>query len=454
MGKLFGTDGVRGIANRDLTPMLAFKLARAFGYILSKGHNKEEPPYFLIGKDTRISSDMLESSIVAGLCSAGVSALNLGIVPTPVVSFLTGKTSASGGVMISASHNPYEDNGIKFFNPDGFKLEDRQELEIENLISAYKTEIPFPAGSGVGKLLLKDLIPEYTNFLWNIFDEPQGRKILEHFKVVMDCANGAAYKIAPALFRSMGAGVVVINAEPDGININYKCGSTHPEELCKKVVSEKADLGLAFDGDADRVIVVDSNGRLVDGDQMMAIIGSYLKDKGQLKNNFVVSTVMSNLGFEKALEKKSINFIRTSVGDRYVLEEMLKRKAILGGEQSGHIILLDYNNTGDAIITSLMLLKVISYRGEPLSKLASSFTRYPQILVNITVSDKEVFVTDSYLEEFIRREEEKLGDRGRIVVRPSGTEPLVRVMVEALDEGEMEGVARKIAEEIKSRVGG
>ncbi len=450
MGKLFGTDGVRGIANKDLTPALAFKLARVCGYILSE-KKKDGSQYFIIGKDTRISSDMLEHAIVSGLCSAGVSALKLGVVPTPVVSFLTSRTSACGGVMISASHNPFPDNGIKFFSSRGFKLEDREEDEIEALLEKHH-ELPSPAGKELGRVLGEDIIHMYLSSVkQNIFNLYDGN-LLKGLKIVIDCANGASFVIAPAILKELGAYVIEMNISPDGININDKCGSTCVESLSRRVVSEQADIGFAFDGDADRVISVDRKGHIVDGDKMMFIVASYLKDKGMLKNNLVVSTVMSNLGFELALKRKSIQMLRTNVGDRYVLEAMIKHGGILGGEQSGHIILLDYNNTGDGLITALMLLKIMLDTGKSLETLGSEVAKYPQILVNIPVLDKNSFGRDLYLGELIEKEEKNLSDRGRILVRPSGTEPLVRVMVEALDKDEMNDVAERISSEIRKRL--
>ncbi len=450
MGKLFGTDGVRGIANKDLTPALAFKLARVCGYILSE-NKKNGSPYFIIGKDTRISSDMLEHAIVSGLCSAGVSALKLGVVPTPVVSFLTSRTSACGGVMISASHNPFPDNGIKFFSSCGFKLEDREEDEIEALLEKIE-ELPSPEGKNLGRVLEEDILHIYLSSVKkNIFNLYDGN-LLKGLKIVIDCANGASFVVAPVILKELGADVIEMNISPDGVNINDKCGSTCVESLSERVVSEQADIGFAFDGDADRVISVDRKGHAVDGDKMMFIIASYLKDKGMLKNNLVVSTVMSNLGFELALKKKSIQMLRTNVGDRYVLEAMIKHGGILGGEQSGHIILLDYNNTGDGLITALMLLKIMLDTGKSFETLGSEVAKYPQILVNIPVLDKNSFGNDLYLRELIEKEEKILSDRGRILVRPSGTEPLVRVMVEALDKKEMNDVAERISSEIRKRL--
>ena len=453
MGKLFGTDGVRGVANDKLTPMLAFKLARTCGYILSKKYKEESPPYFVVGKDTRLSSDMLESAIVAGLCSVGVSVLKMGVTPTPVVSYLTSKARACGGVMISASHNPFEDNGIKFFNSNGFKLEDSQEEEIEALLPKYSS-IPFPAGRDVGYCLKEKMLYIYVDSLWNIFGEEEKYDVLKGIKVVLDCANGAAFELAPTVLKDMGAEVIEINISPDGVNINENCGSTNPLILAETVVAANADLGIAFDGDADRVIAVDALGNVVDGDKLMAMFASYLKKTGRLKNNMIVSTVMSNLGFEKAMEKENINFCRTKVGDRYVLEEMIKSGAVIGGEQSGHIILLEYNNTGDGLITALMILKVMIDTGKTLAELSSSVAKYPQILTNIPVPDKESFLSNIHLREFIEKEEALLKGRGRIVVRPSGTEPIVRVMVEAMDEDEMNNVAEKIANEIKKELNG
>jgi len=354
--------------------------------------------------------------------------------------------------MISASHNPFADNGIKFFNSGGFKLEDSLEEEIEALLPRYKTDIPFPSGKDMGGFLHEKMLYLYVDSLWNIFGEKEKYNVLKGMRVVLDCANGSAFELAPAVLKDMGAEVIEINVSPDGFNINDKCGSTNPGLLCETVLKREAQAGFAFDGDADRVIAVDSSGNIVDGDQMMTMFATYLKSHGRLKNNTVVSTVMSNLGFEKALEKEDIEFCRTAVGDRYVLEEMIKRDAVVGGEQSGHIILREYNNTGDGLITALMTLKVMLDTGKPLSELSSIVTRYPQVLINISVPDRESFLSNNYLKEFIEKEERNLDTRGRILVRPSGTEPLVRVMVEAMDEDEMKGVAEKIAAEIRSEL--
>lgn len=436
IGVMFGTDGVRGVVNRDLTPELAFKLGRAGAHVLAGGNNGNR---MVIGKDTRISGDMLEAALVAGICSAGVDVVSLGIMPTPAIAYLTRELKAAAGVVISASHNPVDDNGIKFFSTSGYKLSDQIEADIEALVMGECAGIPYPAGGVVGRLYpMLDAADRYVDFASSVF-----KTNLNGLKVVLDCANGAAYQVAPRIFSELGAEVITIFSQPDGININDQCGSTHPEALMEAVVSTGADLGLAHDGDADRVLAVDAGGRLVDGDQIMVICARHLKEKGLLAKNTVVVTVMSNLGLHLALRDLGIQVIETKVGDRYVLEELLRTGACFGGEQSGHIISLDHNTTGDGILTALQLLNVIKESGCPLEQLAAQMERFPQLLVNVPVVDKSKVMDSPVLAEAIKEFERKLGGNGRILVRPSGTESLVRVMAEG-----------KNMEQLKEIVGG
>ncbi|ABB14038.1 phosphoglucosamine mutase [Carboxydothermus hydrogenoformans] len=436
MGKLFGTDGVRGVANRDLTPELAYKLGRAAAYVLKKKYNGQG---IVVGKDTRISGDMLETALAAGILSVGLNVLRVGVMPTPAIAYLTRELKATAGAVISASHNPMEDNGIKFFSGSGFKLPDEVEEEIEKYVLGEK-EIPIrPIGAEIGRVReISDAVLLYKSFAKNTVELP-----FSGLRVVVDCANGAASYVAPKIYEELGAEVIPIFNTPDGTNINANCGSTHPEALMRAVVEEGAHLGLAHDGDADRVLAVDEKGNLVDGDQIMVIIGKYLKKKGLLKNNRIVVTVMSNLGLKKAFAREGIEVLETKVGDRYVLEEMLKNGAIIGGEQSGHIILLDHNTTGDGIITALQLMQVIVAEGKKLSELAQEMPKFPQVLKNVRVLDKEKIMASEELAKAIARGEKKLGE-GRILVRPSGTEPLIRVMAEGADAKLTEEVVDEI----------
>ncbi|MGI6552333.1 MAG: phosphoglucosamine mutase [Clostridia bacterium] len=439
MARLFGTDGVRGEANRIVTPELAFRLGKAGGYLLAGEGQRSN---ILIGKDTRISGGMLEAALVAGLCSVGVDARLLGVIPTPAVAFLTRETGAAAGIVISASHNPFGDNGIKFFGPNGFKLPDAREEEIEDLIQGNLEVLPKALGAEVGRVEeFSSGVEEYLAYLESLF---QGT--LQGLKIVVDCANGAASQISPRLFRRLGGEVVSIFDQPDGININHHCGSTHPEALCKAVVEQGAHLGLAHDGDADRLLAVDEKGNLVDGDQIMMICARFLKEQNKLENNTLVVTVMSNLGLRLAMEEEGITVRETRVGDRYVLEEMLKCGAVLGGEQSGHIIFLKQNTTGDGLITALNLLQVMVNTGLPLSQLASRMQRFPQVMVNIPVPDKEQALASPRLAEACRKAEERLGKRGRILIRPSGTEPVIRIMAEGPNRMELEDIVGSLAE--------
>ena len=440
MGVLFGTDGVRGVANRELTPELALSIGRAGAYVLSRETGNTT---LLIGRDTRISGDMLEAALTAGICSAGVNVLKAGILPTPAIAFLTSALGTSGGVVISASHNPVADNGIKFFGPSGYKLSDLMEEEIERLID-NPDKIPLPVGGGVGRSYqVEDALDRYVNFLVDAVPVD-----LSGLKVVVDCANGAAFAVAPRVLTKLGAEVIAINNTPDGVNINDNCGSTHPGELMKKVVECGADLGLAHDGDADRVLAVDECGNLVDGDRIMVICARHLKEKGELARNTVVVTVMSNLGLHLALRESGINVLETSVGDRYVLEECLRCGSVFGGEQSGHILFLDHTPTGDGLLTALKLLAVVKESGKSLTELAAQMERLPQILKNVKVEDKQAVMSSPVLSEAIRQQERLLAGQGRILVRPSGTEPLVRVMVEGRNMDELE----KIVDELTSLV--
>lgn len=442
MGSMFGTDGVRGVANRDLTPDLAFKLGRAAAYVLARDNANTR---MVIGRDTRISGDMLEAAMVAGICSAGVDVLKVGIMPTPAIAYLTRELKAAAGVVISASHNPVEDNGIKFFGTSGYKLSDETETEIEALVLDNCTGVPCPVGAGVGRAYqVQDAAERYINYVCSTVNTD-----FKGLKIMVDCANGAAYDVAPRIYRKLGAEVIPIFNCPDGVNINNCCGSTHPEALMEAVTANGADLGLAHDGDSDRVLAVDAAGRLVDGDQIMVICAKHLKEKGQLEKDTVVVTVMSNLGLHLSLRKAQIKVIETKVGDRYVLEELLRTGARLGGEQSGHIIFLDHNTTGDGIITALQLLSVIKESGQSLESLASQMERLPQLLDNVRVADKKAVMNSPLLASAIAREEKLLDGNGRILVRLSGTEPLVRVMAEGRDMEQLKAIIGRLTNVIR-----
>jgi len=444
LGKLFGTDGVRGVANRDLTPELAFKLGRAGTATLAKNIKS---PTVVIGKDTRISGDMLEAAMAAGICSVGGNAVLVGVVPTPAVAYLTRTFGADAGVMISASHNPVEDNGIKFFFSDGFKLPDQVEASIEAMIAADDIN-GRPTGGEVGRIFHDQKAHQkYTDYLVSLV---QGR--FEGIKIVVDTANGSASTIAPAVYSALGADVVTVCSEPDGCNINDFCGSTHPEVIQKAVLEHGADIGFTHDGDADRVLACDHLGQLVDGDQILAICGLEMIKRNQLPHNTIVATVMSNLGLDLAFKKVGGKVIRTNVGDRYVLEEMRKQGLILGGEQSGHVVFLDHNTTGDGIITALKLLTVLRDSGEALHELAKQVIKFPQSLVNIQVTNKEAFKENRKIAEAIAEIEMKLGDHGRILVRPSGTEPKIRIMVECDDPGELKRIMDRMTDLVRSEL--
>lgn len=446
MAKYFGTDGVRGVANEKLSPELAFQLGRYGGYLLTKGDPKKK---IVIGRDTRLSGEMLESALTAGILSLGVDVIQLGVVSTPCVAYLTRHFQAAGGVMISASHNPYPDNGIKFFNHQGYKLSDEEEAEIEKLLESSEDPLPRPTGENLGRIYKEeDAAEAYLNYLQSTINTD-----LKGLKIVIDGANGAAYSLAPRLFTQLGADVTTIFTEPDGTNINEGCGSTHPEQLQKHVKAAKADIGLAFDGDADRLIAVDEQGEIIDGDQIMCICGAYLKENGKLKNNTIVVTVLSNLGFFKAMEALDIHTTTTKVGDRYVVEQIREGGYSLGGEQSGHIIFHDYNTTGDGLLTAVQLLQVIKLKKQPASRLKKLMKPYPQIMINVKVKEKAGWDSNPAITNSIREVENQLGSSGRILVRPSGTEPVIRVMGEGPDEEQLKQYVQRIADAIQQQFG-
>ncbi len=433
MSRMFGTDGVRGVAGTELTIELATKLGMAGAYVLTR--EQEHQPTIIVGCDTRISGGMLASALMAGICSVGANAIYVGVVPTPAIAYLTRKHKVDAGVVISASHNPMEFNGIKFFNGEGYKLKDELEDEIETLI---------PTGSGVGKIEYRfDIQDEYVSFM-----KKRVPVDLSGLKIVVDCAEGASYYTSVKTLKELGADLVSIHTDPDGTNINSNCGSTHMSELQARVVYEKADIGIAFDGDADRMLAVDEGGQLVDGDQIMAIIGNHMKRQGKLKKDTIVVTVMTNLGFSLMGERENIHIEKTKVGDRYVLENMLEHGYNLGGEQSGHIIFLDDNTTGDGLLSALHLLKVMVDTKEKLSDLASVMEVLPQALVNAKVPNhkKEHYMDYAEIAEAIQILEEKFNGEGRVLIRPSGTEPLVRVMIEGKNQQEIEKDAKALAE--------
>ena len=446
MGRLFGTDGVRGVANEELTPLLAMQLGQAGAYVLSK-ENKHKPT-IMVGCDTRISGDMLANALMAGACSVGANAVYVGVVPTPAVAYLTKKYKVDAGVVISASHNPVEFDGIKFFDGNGYKLPDSMEDEIEDLIRSDMKNIKFPIGSGVGKIKYRtDAREEYINHAVQSVNAD-----LSNLKIVVDCAEGASYYTSVEALKELGAEIIAIHNNPDGTNINANCGSTHMEELMARVVYEKANIGLAFDGDADRLLAVDENGKVVDGDQIMAIVGNHMKEQGKLKGDTIVVTVMSNLGFFLMAEKNGIRAEQTKVGDRYVLERMREIGASLGGEQSGHVIFLDENTTGDGLLSALHLLQVLGETGKPLSELASVMDVLPQALVNAKVPNhkKERYMEYPEIADAIEKLNGMFAGEGRVLIRPSGTEPLVRVMIEGKDQRMIEKEARKLAELIQN----
>lgn len=449
MARLFGTDGVRGVANLELTADLAYKLGQAGAYVLAA--EARHTPKILVGMDTRISGHMLEAALVAGICSVGAEAVCLGVIPTPAIAYLTRHYQADAGVVISASHNPYEFNGIKFFNAQGYKLSDEIEDRIEELIHCEKCQIPLPTGNGVGRRSTpENALRDYVDFLKGTIDCD-----LKGMKIAIDCANGASYQSAPLLFNELGAEVCVIHNKPDGININNNCGSTHMAQLKSFVTDCGADIGFAFDGDADRVLAVDENGMMVDGDQIMAIIGLALKKQGMLDKNTIVATVMSNLGFDIMAQNSGLNLVKAKVGDRYVLEEMLEKGYVLGGEQSGHVIFLKYNTTGDGLLTALQMLCVLKASGKKLSELAAVMQILPQVLKNAKVKseNKYAYKEDELVARLCNELEEEFHGEGRVLIRPSGTEPLVRVMIEGKDKDYITKRAAELAAVIEERLG-
>lgn len=442
MSRLFGTDGVRGVAGAELTIELATKLGQAGAYVLTK--EQAHKPTIIVGCDTRISGGMLASALMAGICSVGANAIYAGVMPTPAIAYLTRKHKVDAGVVISASHNPMEFNGIKFFNGSGYKLSDALEDEIEALIANDMKDITLPTGSAIGKIEYRfDLVREYIDFMKRTVPVD-----LHGMKIVIDCAEGASYETSVETLQELGAELVAIHTEPDGTNINANCGSTHMQELQARVVYEKAVVGLAFDGDADRMLAVDEKGKIVDGDEIMAICANYMKDKKTLKKDTVVVTVMTNLGFTLMGEEQKLHIEKTKVGDRYVLENMLENGYNLGGEQSGHVIFLDDNTTGDGLLSALHLLEVMVSTGQPLSELASVMEVLPQALVNAKVPNhkKDSFMEYPEIASAVKELEDKFAGEGRVLIRPSGTEPLVRVMIEGKDQRQIEEEAKKLAD--------
>ena len=461
MRKVFGTDGVRGIANLELTPELAFNLGRAGAYVLSKNfyldsklelnnNNNNYSPKIIIGKDTRISGYMLESALAAGMCSVGAKVYLAGVIPTPGIAYLVKENNYDAGVVISASHNAFYDNGIKFFNNLGYKLSDKLESEIENIIldKDKLNNLPKPTHENLGFVSYKhNIINNYIKFL----ESTLGKLDLKDLNIALDCANGAVFKAAPLVFKDLGANIFVINNKPDGKNINLNCGSTHLDCLIDFVLKNKCDIGFGFDGDGDRCLVVDNNGNIIHGDEILSICGYYMKQKNILKNNTIVATIMSNLGLFMMGKKNNINIIKTGVGDRYVLEKMLECDYNLGGEQSGHIIFLDHNTTGDGILTALYVSKIMTENNKKVCELNNLMSVMPQVLVNVKVngSKKNSYLSNIKIKSEIDMLEKKFADTGRVVIRPSGTEPLIRVMLEGNNKNLLDQEAQRLAGVIK-----
>ena len=453
MRKYFGTDGIRRIANTELTPELVYKVAKAGAYVLSK--HSEHAPTILIGRDTRISGTLIESAMTAGFLSYGANVKLLGVIPTPGVAYLTKKMKADASVVISASHNTYEFNGIKYFSNKGMKIPDEIEEEIEEILESGNFEklTAHPSKIGVSEYR-EDLVDEYIYMLRKNFEENIEKNLKPDFTVALDVANGATYKVAEKVFTKLGINYKIINNSPDGININENCGSTHLENLKQFVKENNMSLGIAYDGDGDRCLAIDENGNEIDGDILLAIFGKYLKEKGKLKNDTIVATVMSNLGLNKFSKDNNIALKQTKVGDRYVLEEMLNNDYNLGGEQSGHIIMLDYNPTGDGILTSLMLIQILLEKDVKTSELCKIINKYPQVLINVKVSNdkKSLYLEDKEIQEEIKNIENELKENGRVVIRASGTEPLIRVMLEGKEQRNIEQKASKLANLIKLKL--
>ena len=450
MRRYFGTDGIRRIANTELSPELVYRVAKAGAYVLAKHCDKA--PTILIGRDTRLSGTLIESAMISGFLSYGANVKQLGVIPTPAVAYLTRKLQADAGVVISASHNTFEFNGIKYFSNKGMKIPDELEEEIEEVMDSGKLEELSAVSEKIGVSEIRtDLLEEYVYFFRKNFEDNFEKINNPEFKVVIDTANGATYEVAEKVFKALGINHVIINNTPNGININDKCGSTHLETLKEYVVKNKMSLGIAYDGDGDRCLAIDEKGEEIDGDKILAIIAEYLKKQDKLKQDTIVATVMSNLGLNKYVEKNSMKLIQTKVGDRYVLEEMLKNGYNLGGEQSGHVILLDYNPTGDGILTSLMIIQAILESNKKASELSSIVRKYPQVLVNAKVNpDKKYdYEKNKEIKTAIENLEKEFTGNGRILIRPSGTEPLVRVMIEGKDEKILEEKARNIAKLIE-----
>ena len=443
--RLFGTDGVRGVANtHPMTCEVALRLGRAIAHVFRRSARRHK---ILIGKDTRLSGYMLEQALAAGVCSMGVDVLLVGPVPTPGIAFLTRTMRADAGVVISASHNPFQDNGIKFFAQTGFKLPDEVEDEIQELVFEDTIDHLRPTAEAIGKAFrIEDALGRYNVFAKNSFPR---HRTLDGLRIVVDCANGAGYRVAPEVLEELGATVIPMGNTPNGENINDGCGALHPEGLMARVQEEQADIGIALDGDADRCLLVDEKGQLVDGDQVLAIAAAAWQDAGRLANGTVVATVMSNLGLEVLLRERGVQLLRTPVGDRYVVEEMVRGKHVLGGEQSGHVIFLDHNTTGDGLVTALGILAILVDTGRPLSELAGTMSRFPQVLVNVRVAERRDVTADPLVAAAIGDVESALGDRGRVLVRASGTEPLIRVMVEGESEDAVQQHADSIADAIR-----
>ncbi len=449
MGRLFGTDGVRGVANTELDVELAMKIGKAAAHVLTK--ETMHKPKILIGKDTRISGDMLEAALSAGLCILGAGVISLGVSPTPAVAYLTRKYDADAGIVISASHNSAEFNGIKIFNGNGYKLSDDIEDEIEEIIQNDCASLDLPTGDAVGTISKCDTaLSDYKAFV----KETLKGESLDGLKIAVDCANGASYLSSVETLVELGAEVFVVHNHPNGTNINLKCGSTHTDKFCEYVKNIDVDLGLSFDGDADRLLVVDENGALIDGDKIMLICADYMKEHKMLSKDTLVTTVMTNLGLVNAAKEKGIQIVQTKVGDRYVLEEMLEKGYTLGGEQSGHIICLDFNTTGDGLCSALLLLSILKKTGKRLSELSSVFVPLPQVMVNAKVSNakKETYRDDDVIMEAIREVEEEFSGNGRVLIRPSGTEPCVRVMIEGPEQGIITQKANYLAKLIEARL--
>lgn len=453
MRKYFGTDGIRRIANTELTPELVYKVAKAGAYVLSK--HSEHTPTILIGRDTRISGTLIESAMTAGFLSYGANVKLLGVIPTPGVAYLTKKMKADASVVISASHNTYDFNGIKYFSNKGMKIPDSIEEEIEEVLESGKLAelTAHPSKIGISENS-EELVDEYIYLLRKSFEENIEKNVTPDFHVAIDTANGATYKVAEKVFSKLGINYTIINNSPNGININDNCGSTHLKGLKEFVTTNKMNLGIAYDGDGDRCLAVDENGNEIDGDILLAIFGKYLKEKGKLRNNTIVATIMSNLGLNKFVEQNDLLLKQTKVGDRYVLEEMLKNDYNLGGEQSGHIIMLDYNPTGDGILTSLMLIQILLEKNMKTSDLCNEVKKYPQAMINVRVKNdkKSLYLEDNEIQNEIKLIEQELKNNGRVIIRASGTEPVIRVMLEGANQQDIEAKANKLADLIKVKL--